>query len=56
MPNLKLIECLNERIDEHVRNIAYHEGRVEAIKQDELALREKVSRLSKEIDKDYGNK
>jgi len=54
METLKIIEQLQERIAEHETDIKFYQGMVEAKKQEELALREKVEQLNQSIEKEYG--
>jgi len=54
MELLNQIEQLNERIAEKERDIKVYQDMIYHKKQEELALREKVERLSKQIDKENG--
>ena len=54
MELLNIIQQLKERIAEKERDIEVYQEMIDHKKQEELALREKVERLSKQIDEENG--
>ena len=54
MPNLKLIEQLNEHIESTKRDVKIYGEMLEGKKQILIAFEERVEKLSKQIDEDYG--